>query len=1115
MKRTGYVRLKLTAVLILITLIILGFIRYSLVGRNSSKTPPKAINGVIDLRNWDFNNDGMLKLDGQWKYYKEKLLEPENFDNEDNGKGENYTIPGSFGQHSYGTYRLKLLLDDTMDIYAVNVDFVQSAHRLWINDREIISVGTVGKNKTSMTPQLLPQNGYFHREGNAMYITLQVSNYYAKYGFIDNILIGNMAQITTYGENRLAFEMVLFGATVLAAIYAMGLYLFRRKDKSALYLSIVSTIVAIRTLFLGGRVFITLFPNSSYIISGKIMHWTFYLYVPFIILFMNNFYPSIMSKSVVKISKASIWLYGLLILITPWKNYIDVIIPYQLLAVYLLIYLFIKLSKSYLKSYGSEYIMAMGVWALILTGINDTLYEYGVIITGSFAPLGTLIFIISVSYIFAMRQSQTFAYAEKMTKKLETINKLKDDFLAVTSHELKTPLNGIIGLTEGCLSNKQETLSEEISEDLQLINHSARRLSNLVEDILVFSKLKHKDIILQKKPVNLEKVVEVIIKFCESIERTNKVKFVNYIDEKIPLVYGDENRVQQILYNIIGNAVKFTKEGSITLSYKQKENYIEISIEDTGIGIAKEKLDRVFDMYEQEEVSSKYGGNGLGLYISKKLVELHQGNITIDSIIGKGTKVTFTLPICPSNELDKLEKKSKDKATMIRQSYDDMAVIENKIHSSALSKNISKILIVDDDYINQRVIENYLINQTTVIFKASNGKDAIRIINENNDLDLVILDMMMPDLLGYEVVSIIREKKSSFELPILIMTADNRIENMTLSFQRGVNDYLSKPFNRQELLLRVTTLINLKHFVAEAIALARDMNVVKKQVEDLNLRNAESERKMDELIEYDKLKTEFFTNISHELRTPLNVISSTVQLLKSLDPTRQLGEESIRKYLKIMNNNCYRLLRLINNLIDTTRLDGGYIKLHLKNNNIVSVIEDITQSVAEYIKSKNIDIIFDTEVEEKYLAIDEDMIERIMLNLLSNAVKFTNEKGKIFINIMDLGNFVEIRVRDTGIGIPEDKIDYVFERFAQVDKTTTRKTEGSGIGLSLVKSLIEMHEGTIRLKSKLGEGSEFIITLPVREVVEETPKPKEALLQDIQKENNKNIQLEFSDIYAD
>jgi two-component system sensor histidine kinase ChiS len=272
---------------------------------------------------------------------------------------------------------------------------------------------------------------------------------------------------------------------------------------------------------------------------------------------------------------------------------------------------------------------------------------------------------------------------------------------------------------------------------------------------------------------------------------------------------------------------------------------------------------------------------------------------------------------------------------------------------------------------------------------------------------------------------------------------------------------------------------------------------------------------MDELIEYDKLKTEFFTNISHELRTPLNVISSTVQLLKSLDPTRQLGEESIRKYLKIMNNNCYRLLRLINNLIDTTRLDGGYIKLHLKNNNIVSVIEDITQSVAEYIKSKNIDIIFDTEVEEKYLAIDEDMIERIMLNLLSNAVKFTNEKGKIFINIMDLGNFVEIRVRDTGIGIPEDKIDYVFERFAQVDKTTTRKTEGSGIGLSLVKSLIEMHEGTIRLKSKLGEGSEFIITLPVREVVEETPKPKEALLQDIQKENNKNIQLEFSDIYAD
>lgn len=1112
MKKIVCAKLKLTLALIFITLIIVGVIRGSMVEANYGKTPPKAVNGVIDLRNWDCENDGMLKLEGEWIYYKDQLLYPEDFKGENNLKGEKYIIPGSYAGHGYGTYRLKLLANKEADLYSIDVKYIQSAYRLWINDREIISVGTVGKDKKSMNPQLISKYAYFHSEGKEVYITLQVSNFYPKNGYVDNIFIGTMEQITLYDEKRLAFEMFLFGSTVLAALYALGLYIFRKKDKSALYLSIVCLIVAVRTLFLGERFFITLFPNFSYILSGKIMHWTFYLYIPFIILFINSFYPDIISKYIVKISKTSIWLYIILILVTPWKYYMDVIIPYQILAIFLLIYIFFKLYKSYLKNFGSEYIICSGVFTLLLTVINDVLYEYSVIITSSFAPLGILIFIITVSYAFAKRQSKTFAQAENNSNKLATINKLKDDFLAVISHELKTPLNGIIGLTEGLLSNKAEHLSEEYNEDLLLINHSARRLANLVEDILVFYKLKLKNISLEKKPVNLEKIIRVTIRFCQSIEGTNKVEFINDIDANIPLIYGDENRIQQILFNLIGNAVKFTKEGNITVSYKKKVDFVEICVEDTGVGIPKDKLDAIFDSYEQDEISRKSSGNGLGLYITKQLVELHGGTISIDSIIGKGTKVTFTLPICPANEIEKLEKETFDKTTNI--SFNDKNSF-NIMQSASLIKNATKILIVDDDYINQKVLENYLINESTVIFKAAYGKDAINIIEENDDLDLVILDMMMPDLLGYEVVNIIREKKTSFQLPILIMTADSSIENLTLAFQRGANDYLSKPFNRQELISRVNTLINLKYSVAEAISLAKRMNVVKKQVQDLNLKNAESERKMDKLIEYDKLKTEFFTNISHELRTPLNVISSTLQLLESLEPTRQLGDESIKRYLKIMHNNCYRLLRLINNIIDISRLDEGYIKLNLRNCNIVTVIEDLTQSVAEYIKSKDIDIIFDTDVEEKYLAIDEEKIERVMLNLLSNAVKFTNEKGKIFINIIDLDSFVEIRVRDTGIGIPDDKIDYVFERFAQVDKTTTRRTEGSGIGLSLVKSLVKMHEGSITLKSKLGVGSEFIIRLPVRKVEEEKINPQEVIIEDLQREHDKSIQLEFSDIFSD
>jgi two-component system sensor histidine kinase ChiS len=266
-------------------------------------------------------------------------------------------------------------------------------------------------------------------------------------------------------------------------------------------------------------------------------------------------------------------------------------------------------------------------------------------------------------------------------------------------------------------------------------------------------------------------------------------------------------------------------------------------------------------------------------------------------------------------------------------------------------------------------------------------------------------------------------------------------------------------------------------------------------------------------MEYDSIKTEFFANISHELKTPLNVISSTIQLLRSLDESKNLGDERIKYYFSIMNQNALRLLRLINNIIDTTKIEGNYLNVNLTNGDIVYIVEELVQSVADFVQSKSISITFDTDVEEKVIAFDEEKMERIILNLLSNAVKFTDVNGSIFVNIYDRGDLIEISVRDTGIGIPEDKLNYIFERFAQIDKSTTRKNEGSGIGLALVKSLVEVQGGTVYARSELGKGSEFIVTLPVKTLdakeIENTIESKE-----IPKSQHKEgLKVEFSDIY--
>ncbi|MEG1255362.1 sensor histidine kinase [Clostridium sp.] len=279
-----------------------------------------------------------------------------------------------------------------------------------------------------------------------------------------------------------------------------------------------------------------------------------------------------------------------------------------------------------------------------------------------------------------------------------------------------------------------------------------------------------------------------------------------------------------------------------------------------------------------------------------------------------------------------------------------------------------------------------------------------------------------------------------------------------------------------------------------------------------NILIKENKRLLEEALEYDKLKTEFFSNISHELKTPLNIIFSTMQLLSLHSNNHDLDTEKLNKYINLVNQNSYRLLRLVNNLIDITKIDSGFKDLNLQNKNIVEVIENITLSTVDYVKSKSREIIFDTEIEEKIMAFDPEQMERIVLNLISNAVKFTNPNDKIEVKIQDKKESILISVKDTGIGISEDKQQIIFERFRQVDQLYIRRNEGSGIGLSLVKSLVEMHNGNIYVISKCGEGTEFIIEIPVKLVSKEE---NQSFIEEfIPQCNVDKIHIEFSDIYS-
>ncbi|SCJ63748.1 Alkaline phosphatase synthesis sensor protein phoR [uncultured Clostridium sp.] len=321
---------------------------------------------------------------------------------------------------------------------------------------------------------------------------------------------------------------------------------------------------------------------------------------------------------------------------------------------------------------------------------------------------------------------------------------------------------------------------------------------------------------------------------------------------------------------------------------------------------------------------------------------------------------------------------------------------------------------------------------------------------------------------------------------------------------------------RNEEKLRLNNKLTL-FFVIKDIVLDKNENakyVYGMAYDITDIRNLEEDRrKLEKEIEVEKVRNEFFNNISHEFKTPLNVLLSTTQLIGRYIKDKDIitiSKDKIKNYIEIIENNSYRLLRLTDNLIDMTKIDTGEYKVILENKDIVSIVENVVLTACDYIGNINSDIIFDTNVEEEIIACDQEKIEKIILNLLSNAVKYGNDNGNIFVNIKSYENNIEISVKDNGIGISPDKINSIFDRFVQEDKSLSRKQEGSGLGLALVKSLVEMHEGSIRVKSKLGKGSEFTITLPRKKVVKNEQLKFNICNQTI----FEKCMIEFSDIYA-
>ncbi|WP_339241241.1 ATP-binding protein [Paenibacillus sp. FSL F4-0243] len=1025
-------QMKKSYIILLLVFILVVLTGFRILWMETFQYPKQASihNGQFDLRNWNAEDGSIHLLDGEWEFYPSQWLID---GNRQQLLGDNaprhIQVPGGWSEvlhadkpspYGYGSYRLLLYVDPAKHLnYSIRVPSVRTASELYVNGRLLTKSGQVATTKDEYISKDLPYSTTFTADDNGVIeLVIQAANYVDSRsgGIVRSIKFGSEEAIAKDMKASIFMQLLAAIIFIMHAVYALILYLIGNKEKKLLYFSLLALCVTITSVFsTDEKLFHQLFyigidwdfrlTNIAFVIAAyALLQCTNHRELPY----WRRMYPV---YKIMNLGTAGITLF-----LNPTQVIMLFPIYYVLggtAAVITLITMFKKVIKD-LKSnllllISFLALMNYALWSLILLDSGLSLVYY---------PFDMIIAIACLASVWFKDYFIMHANTKELATTLQRMNDHKDQFLANTSHEFKNPLHSILNMSQSVLKRERHLLQERSIKELETVLSVGRRMTLILDDLIDVMSLREGNPRIHKRVIFIQPIVTGVLDMLQLNADVKSVKIANQIPEDFPPIYADENRVVQIVFNLLHNAVKYTNDGVISIQAFVKDGRAYIVIADTGIGMDENMLKRLFRPYEQASTNETMidGGFGLGLSISKQLVELHGGTLVVSSVLGEGSKFTFSL------RLAGLEVEEEDDLT---NSFEPFQSIPNQEIASSVYMEKVKIppatnqatliemnrerpilLVVDDDPVNLQVLEAILPPDEYDLTMVTSGKEALAVL-DTKEWDLVISDIMMPQMSGYELTRMIRERFTLTELPVLLLTARSQPKDIQSGFIAGANDYVTKPVEAIEIKSRIEALATIKQSVREQLRL--EAAWLQAQIQP------------------------------HFIFNALNAVTALSDI--NLDKMRNLLDE----FSNFLRN-----------------------KFEFQNMDRLVPIEEELSLVRSYLYiekvrfEERLQVIWETD-DRGDIKVPFLTIQPLVENAIRHGIMKRNRGGTILIRISVYETHAEITVEDDGDGIDGVQLQRIFER-----KADSR----SGVGLINTDLRLKRHFGTgLHITSTLGTGT--------------------------------------------